>query len=74
MCLFSFPKGTLDATVRRFAQASNEAVDSAAVRERFKAIGVTIPSADRPTPEYMKKFVPSERWSGPIKASGVSAD
>jgi len=46
------------------------------VRERFKAIGVTIPAAERRTPEYLTKFVPAEiaRWAGPIKASGVSED
>jgi tripartite-type tricarboxylate transporter receptor subunit TctC len=72
----SFPKGTPDEIVRRLAKASNEAVDTPAVRERFKAIGVTIPAADRRTPEYLAKFVSSEieRWAGPIKASGASAD
>ncbi len=34
---FSFPKGTPDAIVRRLAQASNEAVESQMVRDRFKA-------------------------------------
>jgi tripartite-type tricarboxylate transporter receptor subunit TctC len=72
----SFPKGTPDEIVRRLAQASNEAVETPAVRERFKSIGVTIPAAERRTPEYLAKFVPSEieRWAGPIKASGASAD
>ena len=72
----SFPKGTPDEIVRRLAKASNEAVETPAVRERFKTIGVTIPAAERRTPEYLTKFVPSEieRWAGPIKASGASAD
>ena len=72
----SFPKGTPDEIVRRLAKASNEAVDTPAVRERFKNIGVTIPAPERRTPEYLTKFVPSEiqRWAGPIKASGASAD
>jgi len=73
---FSFPKGTPEAIVRRLAQASNDAVETPAVRERFKSIGVTIPAPGRRTPEYLAKFVPSEieRWAGPIKASGVTAD
>ncbi len=73
---FSFPKGTPDAIVRRLAKASNDAVETPAVRERFKSIGVTIPAPERRTPEYLTKFVPSEieRWAGPIKASGASAD
>jgi tripartite-type tricarboxylate transporter receptor subunit TctC len=72
----SFPKGTPAEIVRRLAKASNEAVETPAVRERYKAIGVTIPAAERRTPEYLAKFVPSEieRWAGPIKASGASAD
>jgi tripartite-type tricarboxylate transporter receptor subunit TctC len=72
----SLPKGTPDAIVRRLAKASNDAVETSAVRERFKSIGVTIPAAERRTPEYLAKFVPSEieRWAGPIKASGANAD
>ena len=73
---FSFPKGTPEAIVRRLAKVSDHAVETPAVRERFKSIGVTIPAAERRTPEYLTKFVRSEieRWARPIKASGVSAD
>jgi tripartite-type tricarboxylate transporter receptor subunit TctC len=72
----SFPKGTPDAIVQRLAKASNDAVETPAVRERFKSIGVTIPAPERRTPAYLTKFVASEieRWAGPIKASGASAD
>jgi tripartite-type tricarboxylate transporter receptor subunit TctC len=73
---FSFPKGTPDAIVRRLAAASNDAVETPALRERFKDIGVTVPAPERRSPEYLAKFVASEieRWAVPIKASGVSAD
>ena len=73
---FSFPKGTPDVIVRRFAKASHDAVETPAVRERFGSIGVTIPAPERRTPEYLAKFVASEieRWAVPIKASGVSVD
>ena len=42
------------------------------VRERLKTLGVVVPNAERRTPEYLVKFVPSElqRWAVPIKASG----
>jgi tripartite-type tricarboxylate transporter receptor subunit TctC len=72
----SLPKGTPAEIVRRLAKAVNEAVETPAVRERFKGIGVTIPPAERRTPEYLAKFVPSEieRWAGPIKASGASEE
>jgi putative tricarboxylic transport membrane protein len=73
---FSFPKGTPTAIVQRLAKASSDAVDTPAVRERFKSIGITSPTPERRTPEYLTKFVASEieRWAGPIKASGASAD
>ena len=72
----SLPKGTPEEIVRRLAKAANEAVETAAVRERFKSIGVTIPPPERRTPDYLVKFVPSEieRWAGPIKASGASEE
>jgi tripartite-type tricarboxylate transporter receptor subunit TctC len=73
---FSFPKGTPGAVVQRLAEVTNEAVETPAVRERFKSLGVTIPARERRTPEFLTRFVPSEieRWAGPIKASGASAD
>jgi tripartite-type tricarboxylate transporter receptor subunit TctC len=72
----SFPKGTPGEIVRHLAKAVNEAVETPAVRERFKMIGVTIPPPERRTPEYLAKFVPSEieRWAAPIKASGASEE
>ncbi len=46
---FSFPKGTPAAIVQRLAQASNEAVESPMVRDRFRAIGVVVPAKERRT-------------------------
>jgi tripartite-type tricarboxylate transporter receptor subunit TctC len=73
---FSFPKGTSDAIVRRLVQASNDAVESPMVRDRFKAIGVVVPSKERRTPEYLRKFVvtETERWATPIRNSGAVID
>jgi len=73
---FSFPKGTPNEIVHRLANASNEAVETPAVRGRFESLGIVVPAAERRTPEYLVKFVPAEleRWAVPIKASGVSAD
>lgn len=55
---------------------SNEAVETPAVRERLKALGVVGPAAERRTPEYLAKFAAAEleRWAVPIRASGVTAD
>jgi tripartite-type tricarboxylate transporter receptor subunit TctC len=73
---FSFPKGTPASIVQRLAKASSDAIDTPAVRDRFKGIGVTVTPPDRRSPAYFSKFVQSEieRWAGPIKASGVSIE
>ena len=73
---FSFPKGTPDAIVRRLADATNEALESPMVRDRFKQIGVVVPAKERRTPEYLRKFVvtETERWAAPIKNSGAVID
>jgi hypothetical protein len=62
--------------VRRFAQATSEAVDLPLVRESFASVGVTVAAPGRRSPEYLAQFLPSElaKWAGPIRASGVSAD
>jgi tripartite-type tricarboxylate transporter receptor subunit TctC len=73
---FSFPKDTPKAIVDRLAKASSDAIDTPAVIERYKSIGVVVTAKERRSPEYLTKFVQSEiaRWAGPIKASGVTLD
>ena len=73
---FSVPKGTPRAIVDRLAKASSDAIDTPAVVERYKGIGVVVAAKDRRSPDYATKFVKSEieRWSVPIKASGVTLD
>jgi tripartite-type tricarboxylate transporter receptor subunit TctC len=73
---FVFPKGTPEPIVRRLAKAANETVETPSVRQRLSDVGVTVPAAERRTPEYLAKFIPSEiaRWVEPIRASGVTAD
>jgi len=53
-----------------------EALDTPYVRERLEALGEEIAPPERRSTDYFAKFVAGEiaRWSGPIKASGVSAD
>jgi tripartite-type tricarboxylate transporter receptor subunit TctC len=72
----SLPKGTPDPIVRKLAKAASDAIDTPAVRERFKSIGVVVVAPERRSPEYLRKFIESEieRWAGPIKASGVSVE
>jgi tripartite-type tricarboxylate transporter receptor subunit TctC len=73
---FSFPKGTPKAIVQRLAKASSDAIDTPAVRDRFKGIGVVVTAKDRRSPEYFAGFVKSEiaRWAVPIKASGFKIE
>jgi tripartite-type tricarboxylate transporter receptor subunit TctC len=73
---FSFPKGTPKEIVDRLAKASSDAIDTPAVIERYKNIGVVVVAKNRRSPEYLTQFVKSEieRWAGPIKASGVMLD
>jgi tripartite-type tricarboxylate transporter receptor subunit TctC len=70
------PKGTPGSMVRRLAQAANETLDTASLRERLEKVGVTIIPKERRGPDYLAKFIPSEikKWEGPIKASGVVMD
>jgi tripartite-type tricarboxylate transporter receptor subunit TctC len=73
---FDVPKGTPQAIVQRLSKAANEAMDTPALVEQFKKIGVVVPARERRSPEYFSQFVKSEieRWKGPIKASGVTLD
>ena len=73
---FSFPKGTPAAIVQKLSKATSDAVDTPAVRERFKTLGVTPIPPERRSPEYLTKFVQSEmeRWGAPIRASGVQVE
>jgi tripartite-type tricarboxylate transporter receptor subunit TctC len=67
------PKGAPAAIVKKLNSAIVGAMNTPAVRERLGNLGTQIVSNDRATPEYLEKFVKSEieKWSVPIKASGV---
>ncbi len=69
-------KDTPAPIVKQLSAAFSKALDLPSVRSRFEPIGEEIPAPDRRTPEYFSKFVAGEiaRWSGPIKASGVTVE
>jgi putative tricarboxylic transport membrane protein len=73
---FSFPKGTPKAIVQKLATATSGALDTPAVQERFKTLGVTNIAPNRRSPEYLNQFVKTEveRWGSAIKASGVQIE
>jgi tripartite-type tricarboxylate transporter receptor subunit TctC len=70
------PKATPEPIVRRLNKAVGTALDMPSVRERFEGLGEQVAAPERRSPEYFARFVANEieRWSGPIKASGVSVD
>ena len=70
------PKGTPEAIVTRLNAAVRESMKTPSVRERLQALGAEVVADDRTTPRYLDGFVKSEieKWAGPIRASGVSAD
>ncbi len=70
------PKGTPEAIVTRLNAAVRESMKTPSVRERLQGLGAEVVADDRTTPRYLDGFVKSEieKWAGPIRASGVSAD
>jgi tripartite-type tricarboxylate transporter receptor subunit TctC len=70
------PKGTPAAIVQKLHDATVATMDSPSVQERMKQIGADLVASERRSPEYLQKFVENEieKWSAPIKASGVSTE
>jgi tripartite-type tricarboxylate transporter receptor subunit TctC len=68
------PKDAPPDVVKKLNDAAVKAMNSAAVQDRLKGLGVTVVSANEQTPAYLGDYVKSEikKWEVPIKASGVS--
>jgi len=73
---FFLPKQTPAAIVKKLHDATVQAMDSPAVKERLENLGAVLVAPDRRSPEYLATFVHSEidKWATPIKASGVSTE
>jgi tripartite-type tricarboxylate transporter receptor subunit TctC len=69
-------KNTPQPIVRQLNSALSKTLDLPMVRQRFESSGEVLAAPDRRSPEYFHKFVADEiaRWSGPIKASGVTVE
>jgi len=69
------PKGTPSPIVKKLNGAIVTALDTPAVRTRFREVGAEITALERRSPEYLQKFVESEiqKWSAAIKAAGIEA-
>ena len=73
---FEFPKGTPEPIVRRLAEATNKAVETAFVRERMETLGVTIEPPERRTRDYYLKTLPAAvaKQAEVMKSGGLKAD
>jgi tripartite-type tricarboxylate transporter receptor subunit TctC len=73
---FFLPKGTPEPIVRKLREATIQAMDTPAVRDRLQGLGASLVAPDRRTGEYLAQFVKSEieKWAAPIKSSGVSVE
>ncbi|WP_375460177.1 Bug family tripartite tricarboxylate transporter substrate binding protein [uncultured Enterovirga sp.] len=73
---FFLPKATPDAIAKKLRDATIEAMNSPAVKQRLEQLGATLVAPERTTPDYLAGFVRSEitKWAAPIKASGVTIE
>jgi tripartite-type tricarboxylate transporter receptor subunit TctC len=73
---FFLPKGAPEAVIKKLNDATSQAIDTPAIKERLHELGVTGVAPERRSPEYLAKFVVDEsaRWAGPIKANGLQMD
>jgi tripartite-type tricarboxylate transporter receptor subunit TctC len=73
---FFMPKGTPAAIVKKLNDATIEAMNNPAVKDRMQDLGVATVAAERRSPDYLQKFVESEiaKWAAAIEAAGISMD
>ncbi len=69
-------RNTPEPIVRQLNAALGKALDLPWLRQRFQAAGEEVAPPERRGPEFFRQFVADEiaRWSGPIKASGVTVE
>ena len=75
MAIF-LPQHTPAPIVAKLHDATVAAMKTPSVKDRLEELGATLAPDDRNSPDYLSKFVKSEieKWAGPIKASGATAD
>ena len=73
---FFLPKGAPEEIVKKLNDATSQAMDTPAIKNRMHELGITGVALERRSPEYLAKFVVDEiaRWAGPIKTSGLQVD
>jgi tripartite-type tricarboxylate transporter receptor subunit TctC len=70
------PKSATPEMVLKFNAAVSKALDNAALRGRFEALGLIAAAPHRRSPEYLRQFINAEveKWAKPVKASGLKVD
>jgi len=70
------PKGTPEPIVAKLNAAAIAAMQDAAVQQRLRELGASLPSAEQRTPQYLQSYVVDEirRWGAAIKAAGITAE
>ena len=73
---FFLPKGTPASIVEKLHRATVTAMDTPAVQERLKALGVTVVPPQRRSPGYLQKFVAeeTEKWAKVIRTANIKAE
>jgi tripartite-type tricarboxylate transporter receptor subunit TctC len=73
---FFLPKGTPEPIIRKLHDATVQAMETPAVKDRLQGLGASLVAPERRSPDYLAQFVKSEidKWAPPIKASGVSME
>jgi tripartite-type tricarboxylate transporter receptor subunit TctC len=70
------PKGAPADVVKTLNAAATGPLDKPEIQARFANLGATVATPEQRSAEFLGKFQKSEieKWAGPIKASGVTAD
>ena len=73
---FFLPKGTPEPIIKKLHDATVQAMETPAVKQRLEGLGASLVAPERRSPEYLAGFVKSEieKWAAPIKASGVAME
>jgi tripartite-type tricarboxylate transporter receptor subunit TctC len=73
---FFLPKNTPPAIVKKLHDATVAIMGASAVHDRLDEMGIDLVAPERRSAEYLHDFVAGEinKWRGPIKAAGVSAE
>jgi tripartite-type tricarboxylate transporter receptor subunit TctC len=73
---FFLPKAAPERIVARLHEAVLAAMNAPTAAERLRGAGVMLAAPDRRSPGYLHDFVAAEieKWSVPMKASGLSLD